>query len=125
PKELRPKKRMAGSPLWTADGKGFLFIGFGGPENQPDDWIFVSIDGATQAPAGAASRLRAAGLGPGVGRWLSAAPGAILFSTGDLESGNIYRIPFDSISHVVSGDPQPVTLGAGFRFSPSASQDVR
>jgi len=60
-----------------------------------------------------------------MGRWLSPSPGGILFAAGDLDSGNIYRVPFDSKSHKVSGDVSPITVGAGYSFSPSASQDGR
>lgn len=122
PRELATKIRMAGPFVWTSDGKGFLFIGVGGGGNLPDeDWFFLSEDGKTLLPTGAAGRLRSAGLG--LGRWLNTAPGAVIFATGDLDSTNIYRIPFDSSSHKVSGDPVAVIAGAGFSFAPSASQD--
>src|SRR5262249_35592427 len=70
-----------------------------------------------------AERLRSAGLG--MRGWLSPSPGGILFVAGDLDSANIYRVSFDSKSHKVSGDITPITVGAGFSFSPSASQDGR
>jgi serine/threonine protein kinase len=122
PREVATKKRMVGSPLWAPDGKGFLFVSVGGQQNAPDDdWFFLSEDGKTLAATGAWGRLRNTGLWPG--RNLSATPGGILFVAGDLDSTNIYRLPFDSGSHKVSGDAIPVIAGAGYNFSPSASSD--
>ena len=72
---------------------------------------------------GAIERLRAADFGPG--RSLSLTDRGVLFSHGSLESSNIYRMPFDATFQKISGDPVPVIVGAGFSFSPTASEDGR
>jgi len=123
-KELKTNKGLNGAPVWSPDGKGLLFIGTGGEgdDGRADrDWYYISADGASVAPTGAMRRLQAAGLG--LGRNLGVAPGGLLFAEGNLDSTNIYRMPFDAKSQKVSGDPIPIIVGAGFNFSPTASQD--
>ena len=57
---------------------------------------------------------------------ISASPAdGLLFTDGDYDSTNIYRMPFDAAFRKASGDPVPVIVGAGFNFSPRASQDGR
>jgi Tol biopolymer transport system component len=65
--------------------------------------------------------LQAAGLGNG--RDLALTPNGVLFADGNLDSTNIYRMPFDAAFRKASGDPVPLIVGAGFSFSPVASQD--
>ncbi len=78
---------------------------------------------APSTPTGAVRRLEAAGFG--LGRDLSVTSDGLLFTNGDYDSTNIYRMPFDATFRKASGDPVPVIVGAGFNFSPTASQDGR
>ena len=122
-REIKIRNGMPGGPVWRPDGRGLLFIGFGDPPGALGDWYFVSTDGGSVEPTGAARRLGAAGLG--LGRDLSVTSDGFLFASGDYESTNIYRLPFDAAFQNVSGDPVAVIVGAGFNFSPRASQDGR
>jgi Tol biopolymer transport system component/predicted Ser/Thr protein kinase len=122
-REIKVGRGMPGGPVWRPDGRRLLFIGFGDPPGTPGDWYFVSPDGGSVEPTAAARRLGAAGLG--LGRDLSVTSDGFLFASGDYESTSIYRLPFDAAFQNVTGDPVPVIVGAGFNFSPKASQDGR
>jgi Tol biopolymer transport system component/predicted Ser/Thr protein kinase len=124
-KEIKVGKGMAGTPVWTPDGKGLLFIGFGDQANGVDDgdWYYVSAESGAVSKTGARQRLEAAGLS--LGRNLAPLPGGVLFAHGGIESTNIYRMPLDPTFQKVAGDPLPIIVGAGFNFSPTASQDGR
>ena len=123
--ELKPGKGVSAAPVWRPDGKGLFIIGFNDAQDRqnPFDWYFVPADGGAISPMGAIERLRAADFGPG--RNLSVTDRGVLFSHGTLESSNIYRMPFDATFQKISGDPVPVIVGAGFNFSPTASEDGR
>ena len=123
--ELKPGKGVSAPPVWRPDGKGLFIIGFDDTQDRqnPFDWYFIPADGGAISPMGAIERLRAADFGPG--RNLSVTDRGVLFSHGTLESSNIYRMPFDATFQKVSGDPVPVIVGAGFNFSPTASEDGR
>jgi eukaryotic-like serine/threonine-protein kinase len=126
PIELKPGTAMNSAPVWRPDGKGLLIVGIGDPQNQtvpPFDWYFVPVDGGPAVSAGAYDRLRARDFGPG--RNLGVTTGGLLFSHGNAESSNIYRLPFDSGFRRASGEPVPIIVGAGLNFSPPASQDGR
>ena len=75
------------------------------------------------APTGARQRLEAVGLD--LGRNLAVTPGGVLFANGNIDSTNIYRMPLDATFQKVTADPIPLIVGAGFNFSPTASQDGR
>jgi Tol biopolymer transport system component/predicted Ser/Thr protein kinase len=124
-KEIKTGKGLSGSPIWSPDSKGLLFIGFGDPQDKRDerDWYYISADGTSVTPTGARQRLDAAGFD--LGRNLGVMPGGVLFAHGRIESTNIYRMPFDATFQKASGEPVPVIVGAGFNFSPTASQDGR
>jgi serine/threonine protein kinase/Tol biopolymer transport system component len=125
PKEIKTGKGMFNGPVWRPDGKGLLFIGFSDPDRAPDDrdWYFVPADGGALIPTGAIARLRAGRFGFNTA--LSVTSNGVLFHNGDFDSTNIYRMPFDAAFQKVSGDPIPVIVGAGFNFTPTASQDGR
>jgi eukaryotic-like serine/threonine-protein kinase len=125
PKEIKTGKGMFNGPVWRPDGKGLLFIGFSDPDRAPDDrdWYFVPADGGALVPTGAVARLRAGRFGFNTA--LSVTSNGVLFHNGDFDSTNIYRMPFDAAFQNVSGDPIPVIVGAGFNFTPTASQDGR
>ncbi len=116
---------IGGTPIWSPDGKGLLFIGFGSQANGVDerDWYHLSIDTGPVAPTGARQRLEAVGLD--LGRNLAVTPGGVLFANGNIDSTNIYRMPLDATLQKVTADPIPLIVGAGFNFSPTASQDGR
>jgi eukaryotic-like serine/threonine-protein kinase len=122
-KELKVGKGLSGTPVWSPDGKGLLFIGFGDPTDGHDDrdWYHVSVDSGVVTPTGARQRLEAVGLY--LGRNLAVTPGGALFAHGSIDSTNIYRMPLDATFHKAAGVPVPVIVGAGFNFSPTASQD--
>ncbi|MBI2687564.1 MAG: serine/threonine-protein kinase [Acidobacteria bacterium] len=122
-KELKPNKVLSDTPVWSPDGKGILYLGFGDPEDGKDDrdWYYMSVDGASVTPTGAIARLQAAELG--LGRNIAVTTGGLLFAEGNLDSTNIYRMPFDAAYRKASGDPVPIIIGAGFNFSPTASRD--
>ena len=114
---------IGGTPVWSPDGKGLLFIGFGDQTDGRDDrdWYYVSIDTGVVTPTGARQRLEAAGLD--LGRNLGVTPGGVLFANGNIDSTNIYRMPLDPAYQKTTADPVPLIVGAGFNFSPTASQD--
>jgi eukaryotic-like serine/threonine-protein kinase len=114
---------IGGAPIWNPDGKGLLFIGFGNQANgvNESDWYHLSINTGVVAPTGARQRLEAAGLD--LGRNLTLTPGGVLFANGNIDSTNIYRMPLDATFQKVTADPIPLIVGAGFNFSPTASQD--
>jgi len=124
--ELKPGKAITTPPVWRPDGKGLLFVGLGDPQHSaadPYDWYFLPADGGPVTTTGAREWLRAADFGPG--RNLAVTEGGVLFSHGNDESSNIYRLPFDTGFQKVTGDPVPIVVGAGLNFSPTASQDGR
>jgi eukaryotic-like serine/threonine-protein kinase len=126
PTELKVGKHVTSAPVWRPDGNGLLTIGL--PES-PDaagnrfDWYFVPADGGPIVTTGAITWLRLGDFGPG--RNLGVTVGGVLFSHGNAESSNIYRLPFDAAFRNVTGEPVPVIVGAGLNFSPTASQDGR
>ncbi len=124
-KEIKIGKALGGTPVWSPDGKGLLFIGFGDSSDGRDerDWYYVSAESGVVTPTGARQRLEAAGLD--LGRNLGVTMGGALFAHGNIESTNIYRLPLDGTLQKATGDPLPVIVGAGFNFSPTASQDGR
>jgi Tol biopolymer transport system component len=69
------------------------------------------------------NRLQAAGMGLGRDLWVT--QDGVLFAEGDLDSTNIYRLPFDYDKGAATGAPVPIINGAGFNFGPKASQDGR
>ncbi len=125
PKEIKTGKGMFNGPVWRPDGKGLIFIGYSNPDRAPDDrdWYFVPAEGGALMPTGAIARLRAGRFGFNTA--LSVTSNGVLFHNGDFDSTNIYRMPFDAAFQNVSGDPIPVIVGAGFNFTPTASQDGR
>ncbi len=124
--ELKIAKGIPSAPVWRPDGNGLLAVGI---SEAPDaagnrfDWYFVPADGGPIAPTGAGTWLRRADFGPG--RNLGVTVGGVLFSHGNAESSNIYRLPFDTAFRKVVGEPLPVVVGAGLNFSATASQDGR
>ena len=124
--DLKPGKGINSAPVWRPDGKGLLFVGFGDPQNRtadPFDIYYLPADGGPMVTTAAFQRLRAADFGPA--RNLAVMDGGLLFSHGNNESSNIYRLPFDRAFQHVIADPVPVIVGAGLNFSPTASQDGR
>ena len=124
-KEIKIGKSLGGIPVWSPDGKGLLFIGFGDVSDGKDDrdWYYVAADTGAVTPSGARQRLDAAGLE--LGRNLGVTSGGMLFAEGNIESTSIYRLPFDAGFQKATGSPVPLIVGAGFSFSPTASQDGR
>jgi serine/threonine protein kinase len=122
-KEIKISKGINGGAAWTPDGKGLLLIAFGDPQDGRSeiDWYFVPVDGGPMQPTGAVRKLAAAGLGPG--RDLNVTPDGVVFAVGNLDSTNIYRLPFDASFRKVAGGPVPIVMGAGFSFTPGGSQD--
>jgi eukaryotic-like serine/threonine-protein kinase len=118
-KEIKTDKNIYSGPVWSPDGKGLIF----GAAGNSSDWYFISPSDASATPTGAVRRVRDAGLG--LGRDLSVTADGVLFVNGNFESTNIYRMPFDAKFRTVSGNPVPVIVGAGFSFTPTASQDGR
>ena len=123
-KEIKIEKRLVAGPVWRPDGRGLLFVAYAGSENAQDrDWYFVAPDNGSSTPTGAARRFEAAGLG--IGGYLSVTADGVLFTNGSIDSTSIYRMPFDATFQNASGPPVPVIVGAGFSYSPTASQDGR
>ena len=124
-REIKVGKSVNGGPVWSPDGKGLLFISVGDPNNAKDerDWYFLPVDGGSPRPTGSLARLQA--LGFGLGRNLAVTTGGLLFAEGNIDSTNLYRMPFDTSFQKVSGDPMPIVVGAGFNFSPMAAKDGR
>ena len=124
-KEIKIGKSLGGIPVWSPDGKGLLFIGFGDVADGKDDrdWYYVAADTGVVTPSGARQRLDAGGLE--LGRNLGVTSGGMLFADGNIESTNIYRLPLDAAFQKATGPPVPLIVGAGFSFSPTASQDGR
>ena len=123
-KELKPGKGISAAPVWQPGRQGPASHRLQRRQDaQNRDWYFVPADGGAVTPTGAIERLRAAGFG--LGRDLSVTDRGVLFSHGTIDSTNIYRMPFDAAFQKASGDPVPVIVGAGFNFSPTASQDGR
>jgi serine/threonine protein kinase/Tol biopolymer transport system component len=122
-KEIKVDRGIYSGPVWRPDGKGLLFIGARKDGKTDQDWFFVTADGGSITPTGAVRRLDAAGLGLGQG--LNIMPGGLLFSAGNFESTNVYRMPFDPNFLKATGDPVPIIVGAGFNFAPASSQDGR
>ncbi len=124
--ELKPGKVFNSAPAWRPDGKGLFIVGFPDPQSETGpayDWYFVPADGGAIASTGAFDRLRRFDFGPA--RNLGVTDGGVLFSHGDLESSNIYRLPFDAAFQKVTGDPVPIIVASGLNFSPTASADGR
>lgn len=124
-KEFKVEKRLSGGPVWSQDSKGLFFIGYGDPQARRDerDWYFLSADGGSPRSIGAQERLRTVGFE--IGRDLALTSSGLLFAEGDIDSTNLYRMPLDTTSQNVSGDPVPLVVGAGYNFSPTASKDGR
>jgi eukaryotic-like serine/threonine-protein kinase len=126
PTELKLGRNITTPPVWTPDGNALLAVGLA---ESPDaagsrfDWYSVPVDGGPVATTGAIAWLRRRDFGPG--RGLGVTEGGVLFSHGNAESSNIYRLPFDAAFRNVTGEPIPVIVGAGLNFSPTASQDGR
>ena len=121
PKEVKAKGRIYGRPVWTADGKGFLFMGSGMSPPQGMDWQYLSEDGKTQRLLGAWPHILE--VSPtGAVPW-SRLGKDILFNNWHTDGANVYRMPLDERTHEVLGPAEPLTVGAGFNFKPSASAD--
>src|SRR5262249_52187363 len=112
-------------PVWRPDGQGFLIAGFKDPETSPADrdWFFVSAENGALSPTGAIARLKAARMGFNTA--IRVAPEGLLFTHGDIESGGIYRMPFDAGFRTASGEPSPIVVGPGYYYKPTASRDGR
>jgi serine/threonine protein kinase len=121
-REIQTGKRVPAPALWTPDGQGLLFLGLDDKtKGEPVDWYFISQDGKRQVATGAAARLRKAGLEVvNPDDWLG---DNVLFSAGDIESRNIYRLPFNVRTHKASGDPVAIIAGPGYNSQPAASRD--
>jgi serine/threonine protein kinase/Tol biopolymer transport system component len=122
-KEIKVEKYIYGGAVWRPDGRGLMFIGSDDSNKTPNerDWYFVPAEGGPIVATAALPRLEAATFG--LGRYLSVAPGGMLFTNGTLESTNIYLMPFDARFERTSGSPVPIIVGSGHNFSPTASKD--
>ena len=121
PKEVKAKGRIYGRPVWTADGKGFLFMGSGMSPPRGLDWQYLSEDGKTQRLLGAWPHILE--VSPtGAVPW-SRLGKDILFNNWHTDGANVYRMPLDERTHEALGPAEALTVGAGFNFKPSASAD--
>ena len=111
-KEIKIEKRHRRRAGVAPGRKGLALLGFAGSENAQDrDWYFVRPDSGSLTPTGAARRLEAAGLG--IGGDLGVTADGVLFTNGNIDSTNMYRMPFDATFQNASGAPVPVVVGAG------------
>jgi Tol biopolymer transport system component len=119
PRELLLKHSTTDSPRWLPDGKRLMFRGID-PTTQSADWYTIPVEGGEEKSCGATKWLR----DPFAGAYLSSVtPDGVFVTIGQVDTQNIYRVPFDAVNARVTGPPQPVTMAASINFWPTASAD--
>ncbi|MEO8025583.1 MAG: hypothetical protein ABI823_03890 [Bryobacteraceae bacterium] len=126
-RKIAPGFAIALHPIWSPDGKQLLFWGRKVRGGFADWWI-VDLDGGEPKKTGAIEAILAQGLGPPQwfhqvitpDRWLP--NGDVLFSAGEAESTNIWRISISG-SSVIPGQLSRVTSGPNLDLFPAAIDD--
>lgn len=120
PRAVPLKHGLVSSPRWLPDGKRLLYLGAPGGAGRGSQWYIVNIDNAEEKPGDPDGFLRDgfAGVPP-----QSLSADGILVASGQTESNNIYRVPFDMEKGRVTGAPVPVTMAPGLNFWPASSAD--
>jgi serine/threonine protein kinase len=121
PRELPVKHSVINRPRWLPDGKRLLFAGVDAKAaNQPFDWYTIPVDGGEEKSCGTMKWL-----GGPFGRVFphSISSAGVLFQSGEADSFNVFRVPFDLAQARVTGAPVPVTMAPGISFWPTASAD--
>jgi Tol biopolymer transport system component len=123
--------RHASYPIWSPDGTALLVSGARSEDTEPalHDWYVVELDEGGVVKTGAVAMLTARQLIPT--EWLQFAPqawsadGWVLFSAGENESVNLWKLKITPKTWEAQGPPVRVTVGPGTDQKPSLSADGR
>jgi eukaryotic-like serine/threonine-protein kinase len=130
PRRVSSGLAIAGTPVWSPDGKHLLV--FGQQErrahfHEDPDWWVLPVDGGAPVRTGAYATFERAGiekfdLVPYPTDWT---PNGILFSARSADSIDLWNVPVTSGSWQIDRRPERLTSGAGSAFSASSSLDGR
>ncbi len=130
---MTPEGVRARSPIWTPEGKHLMFLADYRGAREPDyDWWVTPLEGGTPTKVGAVDVFLRRGLtGAYFGgalfdaeQWL-ADQDQVLFAARLGDSTNLWRAPVSRRTWKLTGEPQPLTLGAGLLLHASGSPDGR
>ena len=115
------------APMWSGDGEAVLFWGARSGLSEVDWWA-AGADGGEAQRMGAYERFGGLGIRSPVSPHVvngpvSLMPGGkgVLFAARSGDDSRLWRFELDASGRRVSGDPQPVTLGASKPVEPSAA----
>jgi Tol biopolymer transport system component len=120
---LRPLLASARYPIWSPDGQHLLFLGEENTDQKVFDWYLVSREGRDLVKTGAVQQIAAEGLvgGPPIpGAW-SSSRGAVVFSTNEADSSNLWEIPISPTTGQLTGTPRRLTFGTAIERSPAVA----
>lgn len=120
PREIPLKHLVVNRAQWLPDSKRLLFLGVDPTGSQPPDWYTVSVDGGEEQSAGAGPWVRDTSF---YAIPYTVSSDSVLNRVRLGDAPNVTRVPFDTVSGRVTGDPVPVTLAPGVTFWPAASAD--
>ena len=126
---IAPNLRITFGPIWSADAQAILFWG-GRAGLREIDWWAAGADGGDAEHMGAYERLRGLGIQSPVSAHVvngpvNLLPGGreILFAARSGDDSRLWRIPLAGSGRKVSGNPEPVTLGASKPVEPSVAEN--
>jgi Tol biopolymer transport system component/predicted Ser/Thr protein kinase len=114
---------VASHPVWTPDGRHFLFVGLKRPEEY--DWWVAPVEGGKAVRTGAFAAFHRKGLKiagddvllPKPSCWIG---DRIAFSGQVGERRNVWQVRLLPSTWQVNGDPEPLTSGTSLEVQPSA-----
>ncbi len=127
PREIVTHLASARYPIWSPDGEHILFLGEENPDQKTHDWYVIPRDGGRAIKTGTVQALRAAGLDtpfPIPGAW-RARDNAVVFTSNETDSSNIWQIPIGLATGRVSGVPERLTFGTAIERNPVIANSGR
>jgi serine/threonine protein kinase len=127
PQRVGSNSTAARAPIWSADGKRLLFIGYTSArlyDGASLDWWMANPDGNEAVKTGAYDALTHAGFPadslPSPSCW-STDTNMVLFSAPSGDTSNLWEISLSPRSREVKGVPRRLTAGEGSESSPSCA----